>query len=77
MNSNNVVNIKMCMNVILVHTLLLSLGVDTSSPHIPLYCIGGTECLSYAPGSHSVCAIGTLLGLTGKFSPSGEKLSKC
>ena len=35
-----------------------------------IYCTGGTECFSHTPGSHSVCAISTLLG---KISPSKEK----
>ena len=31
-----------------------------------MYCTGGTECLSCTPGSHSACAIRTLLGFDRK-----------
>ena len=34
----------------------------TTSPHNPLFCTGGTEVPQSPPGSHSVCAIRTLLG---------------
>ena len=37
-----------------------------------MYCTGGTECLSHTPGSHSVCAVRTPLGVDRKFSPSGK-----
>ena len=33
-----------------------------------MYCTGGTECLSRTPGSHSVCAVRTLLGVNQKNS---------
>jgi len=31
-----------------------------------MYCTGGTECLSCTPGSHSVCAVRTPLGVDWK-----------
>ena len=31
-----------------------------------MYCTGGTECLGYTPGSHSVCTIRTPLGVNQK-----------
>ena len=31
-----------------------------------MYCTGDTECLSHTPGSHSVCAVKTLLGVNQK-----------
>ena len=31
-----------------------------------MYCTLGTECLSHNPGSHSVCAVRTLLGVNRK-----------
>ena len=31
-----------------------------------IYCTGGTECLSHTPGSHSVCAVRTPLGVDQK-----------
>ena len=34
-----------------------------------MYCTGGTECLSHTPGSHSVCAIRTPLGVDRKILP--------
>ena len=37
-----------------------------------MYCTGGTECLSRTPGSHSVCAVRTPLGVDRKFSLSGK-----
>ena len=47
-----------------------------------MYCTGGTQCLSHTPGSHSVCAIKTPLGVDQKigvrkttqhgFYPDGE-----
>ena len=32
-----------------------------------MYCTGGTECPSHTPGSHSVCAVRTPLGVDRKF----------
>ena len=38
-----------------------------------VYCTGDTECLSYTPGSNSVCAVRTLLGVDWNFFiPSGK-----
>ena len=31
-----------------------------------MYCTGGTECLSHAPGSYSVCTVRVPLGVYGK-----------
>ena len=46
-----------------------------TNPHnLCMYCTGGTECLSRVPGSHSVCAIRTLLGFDWKIFSSGKKL---
>ena len=37
-----------------------------------MYCTGGTECLSYTPGSHSVCGVRQPLEVNRKIPPSGE-----
>ena len=43
--------------------------VDNHHPHNPLYmsCIGGTECPSHMPSSHSACVIRTWLGSPPEF----------
>ena len=38
-----------------------------------MYCTGGTECLSRTPGSHSVCAVRTPLGVDRKNSLHQER----
>ena len=58
-------------------TSALTLSYDnwtTTSPHNPLYVLAQVvlKCLSHTPGSHSVCAVRTPLGVDWKFSPSGE-----
>ena len=39
-----------------------------------MYCSGGTECLSHTPGSHSVCAVRTPLGVNWKILSVRKKL---
>ena len=47
-------------------------------PTLYIYCTGGTECLSRTPGSHSVCAVRTLLGVDRKIlSVRKEPMLSC
>ena len=63
-------DIKMCMNALSVHTLLLlSLRQPPTLTILYIYAQVVLRCLSYAPGSHSVCAIGTLLSVDWKILP--------